>query len=355
MEKAKHFHHVYDLLDIIIVKHLNIQDSINLLLVDKTSFNYTTSKRFYYIFNNKFLSYFYSLNHIKLKLVDSINTKDLYRILNNIYNYFKNHRDTSLADILIYLCDNCCNKLFEFDNIFNIIISHCFFSKSGNNIFNALKANDLIYLLQFYKNQSVILKYIFVPPEVLKYAIIYKSKNQNTIVNFKDNVKDINYMIKYMLFKHFFKYSEYIEDILTDIVCSLILLNNETSLQYLLKYYDIYKYKLNYQKILNACMQQSHINILDIIDTSMNKQNHFLKTTQNIDPQKIMIKKEYIRSLMQSKYYKVLNKIIDLYIGSTINMNHYFNEILPFYNESNIECQKLNIYFSIENKIRLKK
>jgi hypothetical protein len=29
-------------------------------------------------------------------------------------------------------------------------------------------------------------------------------------------------MIKYILFKHFFKYSEYIEDILTEITCNLI-------------------------------------------------------------------------------------------------------------------------------------
>ena len=53
---------------------------------------------------------------------------------------------------------------------------------------------------------------------------------------------------------------------------------------------------------------------------------------------------------MKNKYYDVLEKIIQLYLGDVINMGVYFNEI---YNNYNKECSQLLKYFNKKNRIKL--
>ena len=337
---------IYDIVDKIIVEYLNIDESINLIQVNKSIYyNYHQEKHLYNLFITKILNYFDSLNKIKHHFHLNTFNKSLYTIFTKLYYHFKNLNTTNLADILVYLSDN--SHLKDVDIIFNIIIAQCNYSETC--LFNTLNTSDISYLLKFYKNYLVIFKYINnIPVEILKNVIIQKTTK-------KINTQQINNIIKYILFKHYFRYSMYIDEILTDITSSLIKTNNIISLNYLYVCYTTYKFKLNYQIILNSCMEQSNSNIIDFVNDKMNEQNNLMiSNNPNFSIPKILIKKKYITNLMKSKNYKVLDKIISLYLGSMINMNMYFKEILQLYDASNPCCANLTIHFSIENKTLLK-
>ena len=210
----------YDIVDIII-SYLDIDSSRNFLISSSNIYyDYRYRKHFYIVFIKKVFNYFPSLS--KISIVDIIKTivfsddeiERMYNMTNKIFNHFKKHRYTLLADMLIYICE--LNRDDEY--LFKLIMSYCYFSKNGENIYNALKADDLVYLLMFTKDISVITKYIYVDVMILFNVIRYKINSKST--------DDVLYLINYLLFKHFFRYSNYVEDIITDIACELIKKNN---------------------------------------------------------------------------------------------------------------------------------
>ena len=189
----------------------------------------------------------------------------------------------------------------------------------------------------FYEDLSIITKYIYVEALILLNVIKFKILNRN--------VKDINFLLNYMLFKHFFRYSSFVDDILTEIACELIKSNNYENLQILRTLYNkrkLYKFRLNRQRIINASMQQKYEDIIVLIHENMND-----------DTRPILISKDYIRLLMKNRYYKVLEKVIELYLGETINLKGYVDEI--YYNFDNSkECKKILRFLSEKNKSRFK-
>lgn len=331
---------IYDLLNKLITEHLNVDDSINLLLVNKPTYLlYKNNKYFYEIFIEKILNNFYYLSKIKgIKHIPK--TKDEYLVLNKIYNTFKYHYYIHFSDILLFLCKRPLLKLST-DYIFNIIITNCHISTS-KYLYNGLMHSTVLHLLKFYNNQSIVLENIYIPIETLQEVIIFKSHispNQK----FCENI--VNKMIKYMLFKHFFysskTYPIYFENILTNISCHFIKTNNIISLEYLFGYYHLYKFKLNYQRLINTCLEYPNNKVISIVYKQMNKQ-------ENNEP--VIIKKEYIINLMEHKQYKIIEQIIALYLGDNINMPIYFKEILKLYDKNNKDCVRLSFYFSEEYK-----
>lgn len=332
---------IYDIINKIIVEYLDIDASINLTQVNQlTYYNYYQTRHFYKVFIIKILNYFDSLNNIKYYFhLNTFTTSKLYNIyivFIKLYYHFKNQNTINLADILIYLSNN--SHLKDNVYIFNTIIERCNYSEI--QLFNTLGTSDVCYLLKYYKNYSVVFKYMNnIPLEILK-----------DIVEKKTSVTQTNNIIKYTL-KNYSRYQTYIDEILTDITCSLIKTNNIISLNYLYVFYTTYKFNLNYQKLFNSCMEQSNSNIIDFINDKMNQR--IISNNPNFIISPIIIKKECIRNLMQSKNYKVLDRIIYLYLGSMINMNMYFKEILSLYDPNNKDCANLIIHFNIENKIKL--
>ena len=337
----------YDIIDIII-SNLDIESSRNCLLSSPQFYNdYRFTSHFYVVFIKKVFRFFPSLNKIPIddiiKTIGSDNNdenklENMYNMTNRIFNHFKKHIYTSLADMLIYMCESNHNDKYMFE----LIVSYCYFSNNGDNVYNALKADDLIYVLMFTSDISVITKYIFVDAMILLHVIKYK-------INMKHD-EDVLYLINYLLFKHFFRYSEFVEGILTEIACELVKKNHYYILELLYKKQDVYKFKLNYQKIINECMQQSYVKYLKLIYEKMNIQNKLLKSN-NLEINHIIISKEYVHILMKNKYYDVLEKIIELYLGNIVNMDLYFNEI---YNNYDKNCSQLLKYFDKKNKEILK-
>lgn len=326
----------YDIVDNII-DYLDIDSTINLLMSSKDIYEiYRHNKHFEIVMTNKIRLYFNSLHKLKLDY-KTIDINELYTCLNKIYDYFKKHPDTSLSDILIYLCDH---KMSE-KLIFKYIISHCYFSKNGENVYNAIRADDLLYMLMYSADVHLITTYIFIDGIILLHAIRYK-------ISIKDK-KNILSLFNYLLFKHFFRTSEYIEDIITEIVCDVIKIGDVSILDEIYKKQAFYKFKLNYQKIINCCIEQKNIEFLEIVNIKMRQQNQLLKE-RNQTIRQLMITKESVRSLMKNKGYIMLDKIIELYLKDIININGYFNEIRYNFDYTNKECLKLLYYLNDKNR-----
>lgn len=324
----------YDIVDMII-GYLDITHTKNFLLSSSLIYhNFYGSKHFYIVMIKKIRDYFPSLSKINLEYLSLSDNeiKTLYRTMNKFYNHFKTHKNATLADFLIYLCEEQEKPLFE------MIISHCYFSKTGEYIYNALRADDLSYLLMFYEEIPIITKYIYVDALIILNVIKFKILNKQ--------VRDINFLMNYMLFKHFFRYSSYIDDILTEIVCEIIKSNNIENLQVLKMLYSkrkFYRFRLNRQKIINACMQQKHADIIVLIHKEMDD-----------DTTPLIINKDYIRLLMKNRYYKVLDKVIELYLRDIVNLKGYVDEIYYNFDENNNECKKLLRFLSEKNRRRFK-
>ena len=266
--------------------------------------------------------------------------------MNQLYNYFKSHKDVSLADILIYLCDK--NENTEF--IFELILKHCYFSKSHKDTFNGLKSDDITYILLFYNNISLVTKHIFIEANILMHVITYKIYEKSNL--------DVFYLIDYLLEKH--HASNYIGSILSDIICGAI--NNEckTILKYIYIKNETYMCNLNYQKIINVCIQQKDVRFLVFINEKMLEQ--YKKTESQSESQSlsndenfIIITKEQVRIAMINKNFKVLVKVIELYLDEYINLKMYFNEILNNFDYNEPNCLKILKFLNDENKQKLNK
>lgn len=331
----------YDILNNI-VKYLDIDSTINLLVSTKVLYNiYRHNKHYDIIMINKMIEYFPSLRvfEINYKNMNTDNINELYTCLNKIYNHFNKHKNASLSDMLVYLCDNNMSH----KNIFEKIISYCYFSKSDEYVYKTIRSDDLLYLLTFCSDISLITKYIYVDAMILLHVIRYKISIKNK--------KDALFLFNYLLFKHFFRYSEYIEDIITDIVCEVIKYGDISFLEEIYKKHNIYKFNLNYQKIINACIQQKRLECLEIAHIKMCEQNQLLRG-RNMVIKPLIITKDYVRILMKKKAYSFLSRIIELYLSNMINMNSYVNEIMNNF-EYNNECLELLKYLNDKNKNRI--
>ena len=338
----------YDIIDNII-SYVDIKTSKELLIsCSYIYYIYRHSKYFNSIFIQKICNYFTSLKKIDITLFKKYQDKtSLYKILNQIFNMYKNHKNVSLSELLVYVChnDTSCNEF-----IFNVIISNCYYlsKQHKEHAYNHIKTDDLIYLLLFKKNVKTITNYIQIDPVILVQVIKNKIMLHNTT--------NIFFLINYLLYKYFFKYSSFIQESISDIICELICSSN-FSINYniLIKIYDKYnKYKfiLNYQKIINACMRQSHTEYIDLIHNKMIEQKKIIKLDEN-DIYPIVISKDYIRNLLKNKHYLMLDKIIELFLGDKINMYIYFNEIYNNFDTSTRNCNSLFKYLTNENKLKL--
>jgi len=359
----------YDILNNII-QYVDIEASRNMIISSVNIYNYKDMLTNRMI--DKITSYFSSLDKLNFKeqLVDK---NKLYIHLNKIYNHFKKHKHACLSDILIYLCDIKYTKEW----IFKYIISKCHFSKArannsvldtrarfpqisdvgniemqeidiyrlqsilGNVVdYNAIRADDLIYILMFCEDVSIVMKNIYVEEIILLHVIKYR-------ISIKDR-DNVVVLLNYLLYKHFFRYSEYIEDVLVDIMCEVIKYNDIVLLEEIYNKQKMYKFTLRYQKIVNACLKRGNIQLLQFINDKMVKQNKELRGDMKIEC--IIITTDDIKGLMRNKLYSMLCKVIELYLGNTINMSGYMREIMNNFECNNNECMAILDYLNDVNK-----
>lgn len=334
----------YDIVDKVI-NYLDVDSTRNLLLSSKALYSlYAYHSRFQLIMTKKYINYFPSLTKLQIdtKKYNQIQICEFGILMTKIYNYFKHHNNASLPDFLVYLCDGRLSNTL----LFELMVSHCYFTKTGEYIYNAIRADDLLYLLTFSKDVQTLLTYIYVDPVILLHSIKYRISTRDD-TNFK-------HLFKYLLFKHFFRYSEYIEDIVSEIVCEVIKYDRTSLLKTIYDKQDLYKFRLNYQMIITCCIQQKTIDYLELINIKMKEQNQRLRASGRGGVLPVMITKEHVRSLMKSKSYKMLERIINLYLKDVINIYGYVNEIINNFDTKNTDCLQLLKYLNDKNKNLIK-
>jgi len=338
--------HCYDIQDYII-EYLDIESLFKFLQTCKNIYSYNFHQRYNYILCKKITDYFDSFKKINLfKKFQGIQFTDFKKILYKFYIDFKNHPETYLSEFLYELTNSNISisiKLFE------ELISYCSFTTSGENCYNFIKADELLFLIMNsnLNHLQLIKKYISIPIEVLEYSIFLRiNEHQN---------KEAELLIEYLFYKHFWRNNEYVQDKITTLITKCILHDNKNVLEFIYNKRDHYRFLINYQRVLTFSMSQKSIKYINYIEEKRIQQNEESKLKDRNDlVQKIMITPESISNMMNNKSYKVLAKIIDIYLGNTINLYSYSkyikcdNDCLKVFEEMDILK-----YFDDKNKQKL--
>ena len=339
--------HIYDVQDYII-KYLDIKTLFSFLQSCKQIYSYTYLPRYNYVISKKICLYFNSFREIKLiENIKEINLVKLKEILYKFYILYENHQDTCLSDFLYELViENSKNKINI--KLFEEIISYCSFTKNGESRYNFIKVDDLLHLIMSSNcvKLNLIKKYISVPIEVLENAILFKIR--------KNKVKEAELLIEYLFFKHFWRNSYYVQSKITTIIIECLKNDNEIILRYIYLKRKHYGFLVNYQTVITFIMSQKNIKYIDFIEEYRLEQN----TNASINQQQfILISPDSIYYLMVNKVFNVLCKIINIYLGDTINLNRYIDCITNNYNkECDIAFEETDVMnnFSKKNKLLLK-
>lgn len=167
---------------------------------------------------------------------------------------------------------------------------------------------------------QLIKKYISIPIEVLEYSIIMKIQENQL----KFRINEANLLIEYLFYKHFWRNSEYVQDKITTFIIKCILYNNKDTLGFIYDKRKHYRFLVNYNRVLTFIMSQEKIKYIDYIEEKRYIENNECKVRKRDDLIKIIIiKPEDISIMINNKNYKVLAKIIDIYLGHAINLKEY--------------------------------
>jgi hypothetical protein len=312
----------YDIQDEII-EYLDIESLFQFLQTCKSVYSYTFHQRYNYILCKKITDYFDSFKKINLfkKFQGNIQFTVLKEILYKFYIDFKFHPETYLSEFLYDLTNNVVNETTI--KLFEELISYCSFTKSGENRYNFIKADDLQFLIMNsnFNHLQLIKKYINIPIEVLEYSIFLRiNEHQN---------KEAKLLIEYLFYKHFWKFSEYIQDHITTLITKCILYDNKYILDFIYNKRQHYRFLVNYQRVLTFLVSQKSIKYIDYIEEKRIQQNEECELKDRNDlVQKIIITPVSIQNMVINKNYNVLAKIINIYLGNAININRYSKYIL---------------------------
>lgn len=309
---------LYDIQDNII-EYLDIESLFKFLQTCRYIYDYKYYSRYNYILCKKISKYFISFKNINLlKIIPKyINYVELKLILYKLYIYFKNHPETYLSEFL-YELTNFKNEIGLIDKLFKEIISYCSFTKNGENLYNLIKTDDLLYIIMNsdLNKLQLIKKYIYIPIEVLEHCIFLRIKNREN--------EEANLLIEYLFYKHFWRNYEYVQDKITNLVTKSILHDNKDVLDFIYNKRQHYHFLINYQIILTFIMSQRNIKYIDYIEHKRIQQNIECKLKERNDLiEIIIITPRSIDNMVSNNNYKVLAKIIDIYLHNTINLPRY--------------------------------
>jgi len=316
-----------------IIKYTDIKTLIRLLQSCRKTLNiYKNNKNFFSlkIINSIMYKFDYYNFNFTFKLEDPIQiSKSLLNIYNNLKTIKHKHR-------LIYIVKNNLKslELFKFftnDYIYKIsesdiqyIISHCNIDQL--NIF--LRSNNA--------SCGAILN-----------AIIYRYNYDRLWFN-----SIVKIFIQYIFCKyHFNKFNQ--ENNLTyhNILIFLIKTGNRECVEYIIcNKKNKYKNKINYQLLVNQCIEIRNVYLLNVLIKEMKNDN-----LANINKVYVTIHYKHIYNLSNIGSFEYLRYIIDNFIGYNINAKLYIQSICDGINDdintSNINILISSDYLTSENKM----
>lgn len=346
--------YLFDIFEII-QKSLSISDTINFLMINKSCYNIYKSNIYLcnHLFANKILSYF------GFKSLNGHSITDSIRTLLHMYYYFKNHPACYRVDFIIYMVDNSINDI----NLFKFFISqyshtpHAHIDNKGVHFSD----NDMEYILKNcnYDQLNIILDSFVIPINILS----------NTIAELNDD--NMMLVIKY-LFKETLSLTDgggvltnYLDkNAINQILLPIITINKTHILRYFIKkkHKDqkqriiLHDY-IDYQFLINKCIEATNKSCLNILIHEMNSDNK----TNNI-----VVNTHQIINLCENANFSYLKYLTQCYLGNTINSVIYIDSIIlglknlilfgKSYNSKKIKTlDLLSDYIDYENKIYINK
>lgn len=352
----------------ILINKLNVSDIINLILSDKYLYNIYKSNEILIskLLIIKIFIYFnfnlVTINNLKRNLLEY----DVYNISNIVfkkYNYFKQHRFCYKVDFIIFMLDN--NIDCEF--LFKLYISECNFTQNIKHkmFIKTIYYNENIQEQEedsFKRTENIIsisdMEYILINSNIRQLNIIFKTfnipiKTLSFVIHellekgyyISNNIKSC---IDYLFYKHFFKTINTVDKFnINNIIDEFIYYKKTDLLKYFLqkknKYLvNISNYKdvLDYQYIINKCIEYQDTIHLELIIEENRKKN---ENNKGEPKQFIIINPSIIIKLCKKGSFGYLKYIIDTLLGKYINSNVYIKSICEGLNNINLMDDNIKI------------
>lgn len=359
-------------------KFTDIRSIRNLSVSSKFNYNIYKQNQRYIDKQNieNIFSYFNLSCDIFIKSLNKLSNEELYIIniqLNKLYNHFNRNRYTSLPDFLSYIVER---KLDESDILFETFIYACTFKynimKNVQTVFNfsniqeffsnsyisrfILTSSDCQYLLKHsnLKYFDIILKSITLPAGLLSFIVKDILYNESILQNVEKKIMKI---IDYFLYHYCsFDFSENTSMYFNGIINELIEKNKLSLFMYVFKNKQKYGFSLNYQSLINKCLDKQNLKILKLLIIELKEDNKILENKVQIS-----IFPESILKICENGEFVFLHYIVTKMLGQLINLQKYIvslcDGITTYYintkNKNNFDLDKIKWiyeYLSDENK-----
>lgn len=326
-----------------ISEYVNVNDLVNLLLVDKRTYDEIYKNNRYncnLLFTKKI---FYEMG---LGIVTSGYGKYASNIgsLFNLYNYFRNHKRSGISDYMIYIVEN---HKYETD-LFRLFASKCVYRNSnyrdtsdrvivynfdnwGTDEYNRISFNDMNYMILYSEDDQflILLETFDVPITFLTYKIkqllskCYDKPRPNRDVEALNNL--LKKCIKYIFTKYCIStFDDYDSTYVHSIVCYLIAKGCTNVLKYFLvkkRQYMVRGKTLDYQLLVNRCVEicdRVHLQMLLEENKRDNASNKFIKCF-------VIINTQLIIEHCDNGNFDYIGFLVDKYLGRAINTKIYID------------------------------
>jgi hypothetical protein len=330
-----------------ILEKLDTYSFRNLLLSSKNFYQYNDEVNLLLV--RKIITNFSILKTIPFKIQDRENNLVLYKFLNkldviysgnikmvNILIHYIHFKETeSLLYLFEYVIDKFYNNIHKEEQYY---LSH--------HILPHVIENCSI------KELEVMIKTINIPYETI--TIYFDKLNQNTPINYEK----IDILFNYLCWKYFFGIQNEISQIDSHniLFCRLIEIYEDKNKNLEDNYFveeivsniinkqKIYKFIFNYQMLFNKCIICNSEYYLNFILNNLYIIN-IDRASKNLNKIFITITAQNIEFLIKNRFFSLLNKIINIHLGSLINLNIYIQKIKEcIITFSNLDIIKLKLY-----------
>jgi hypothetical protein len=346
-----------------LINKLDVTDIFNLILCDKYLYNLYKSNEL--LINKlliiKILVYFnfsaIGINNIKKNILDN-EIYDISRIMFKKYNYFKQHRFCYKSDFIIFMLENNIDS----DILFNLYISECKFLSCvkdkriiriidyDESVYNEfydqsletvgyISISDMEYILEKTNINQLftILKTFNIPIKmlstVIKEMLIKEMLIKEMLTKGDYTLNKMKLFIDYLFYKHCFKHFNNIDiGNIHSIVVDFIYYKKTELLKYFLqkknKYYiGRYKNLLDYQYIINKCIEYEDTTHLELIIKENANENNTNENNTNELKQFVIVSPSIIIKLCKKGSFSYVKYIVDTLLGQYINSNVYIKSI----------------------------
>jgi len=361
---------------------MDIQSIRNLSLTSKNNYsNYLINKVYLDKQNIKNIFSYFNLEYSYLiKPINNLTDSELFYInyqLNQIYNKYYKNQYCSIAAFLKFLITHPLKN--ESSILFETFISICKFKyhitlhenrriniddfnlELNDYSFNqryVINISDCKYILKHSNNiyLDIILNWYKIPATILSFIVkdILYNQSINKIQNMD---KKITKIIDYLLYNYCsFDFTNDIMIHFNSIINDIITYKKTSLFMYILTCKKEYGFTLNYQTLVNKCLDIQNIQILKLLITEIKNENK----TNNRKIQ-ITICPEMIGKICEKGCFKFLNFIISNMLGGLINASKYILFICDGITSYSIREKTIKLdeiewiynYLSDENKILL--